>query len=299
MQVPLRYEEAKFHKQLMINNLITVLFCAFVTSCKKNTFRIRLIVERLMFIERNITNRGLVNILLICSFIFLTITLNAQSDKKLIRKGNKEYEKNKFADSEISYRKAIDKNKQLPDAVFNTGDALYKQNKFEDAGKQFIENISMNEDKNKKSDGFYNLGNSLLKANKVQESIEAYKSSLKLRPESKETKYNLGYAQDLLKQQEQQKQQQDKNKQDKDKDNKKDSQNKDQNNKDKDQPKEKNESQDKKDQQQQKQQEQQQGISKDDAQRILNALANDEKNVQEKVKLAKAAKEKVRTAKNW
>jgi len=40
-------------------------------------------------------------------------------------------------------------------------------------------------------------------------------------------------------------------------------------------------------------------MSKDDAERLLNALANEEKDVQEKVKLAKAAKEKVRTVKNW
>lgn len=50
---------------------------------------------------------------------------------------------------------------------------------------------------------------------------------------------------------------------------------------------------------QQQQQQQDQGISKEDAQRVLNALANDEKNVQEKVKLAKAANERVRTTKNW
>ena len=64
-------------------------------------------------------------------------------------------------------------------------------------------------DKIKKSAGLYNLGNSLLKANKLQESIDAYKSSLKLRPDNPEAKYNLAYAQDLLKkQQEQQKKQQ-------------------------------------------------------------------------------------------
>ena len=51
--------------------------------------------------------------------------------------------------------------------------------------------------------------------------------------------------------------------------------------------------------QQQQLAQQQQGISKDDAQRLLNAIANDEKNVQEKVKLAKATKAKVRTVKNW
>ena len=40
-------------------------------------------------------------------------------------------------------------------------------------------------------------------------------------------------------------------------------------------------------------------MSKEDAERLLNAIANDEKNVQEKVKLAKAAKERVKTLKNW
>jgi Ca-activated chloride channel homolog len=236
------------------------------------------------------------NFLLFCVMVLLSISASGQSDRKYIRKGNREYNKNDYAGSEISYRKATEKNKQSADAIFNTGDALYKQNKFEDAGKLFMDNISLTEDKKKKAEGLYNLGNSLLKANKVQESIEAYKGSLKLKPDSKETKYNLAYAQDLLKQQEQQKNQQNQNKQDQNKDNKKNDQNKNQDNKD--QQKKENNDQNK-DQQDQKKQEQQQGISKDDAQRLLNALANDEKNVQEKVKLAKAAKDKVKTTKNW
>lgn len=246
-----------------------------------------------------IKRKGLIKGILICLFLIIPYGLNAQSDKKFIRKGNREYGNSKFSESEILYRKAVDKNKQSPDAVFNIGDALYRQNKFEDAGKQFIENANQSEDKGKKSAGLYNLGNSLLKANKVQESIEAYKSSLKLNPESKEAKYNLAYAQDVLKQQQQQqqKQQQDKDKQDKNKDKNKEDQNKDkkdQNNKNNDQQKDQNN----KDQKQQSQ-EQQQGISKDDARRLLNALANDEKNVQKKVELAKASKSKVRTIKNW
>jgi hypothetical protein len=112
-----------------------------------------------------------------------------------------------------------------------------------------------------------------------------------------ETKYNLAYAQDLLLKQQQQ-QQKDQNKKNQDKNQDKQQQKKDQ----KDQ-KDKKDKQDNKDQDQnnkdQQQQQQDQGISKEDAQRVLNALANDEKNVQEKVKLAKAAKEKVRTTKNW
>lgn len=244
----------------------------------------------------NIANKGLINIVLCNILLIVSVSLNAQGDKKYIREGNREYEKSKFSESEISYRKAIDKNKQSPDAVFNIGDALYKQNKFEDAGKQFIENTNLNDDKVKKSAGMYNLGNSLLKANKVEESIEAYKNSLKLRPDNMEAKYNLAYAQDLLKQQEQEKKKQDQNKdQDKNKEQNKDK-DKEQKKDQKDQKDQKNDQNNKQDQQQQQQQ---QGLSKEDAQRLLNALANDEKNVQEKVKLDKAAKARVRTVKNW
>jgi tetratricopeptide (TPR) repeat protein len=228
-------------------------------------------------------------------FAFAGLAL-AQADKKFVRQGNREYNKSKFSESEISYRRAIDKNKESADAVFNAGDALYKQKKFEDAGKQFIQNHDMNEDKEKKAASLYNLGNSLLMANKVQESIDAYKGSLKLDPQNMETKYNLAYAQDLLKKQQQQ-QQKDQQKQDQNKDNQKKDQQDKQDNKDQNHDKKQDQNQNK-DQQQQPQQ-QQQGISREDAERVLNALANDEKNVQEKVKLAKATKAKVRTVKNW
>ena len=199
-----------------------------------------------------------------------------------------------YSESEISYRKAVDKNKQSSDAVFNVGDALYKQNKFEEAGKQFTENVNDNYDRTKKSAGLYNLGNSLLKANKLQESIDAYKGSLKLHPNNPEAKYNLSYAQDLLKLQQQQQQKQQQDKQNQNKDQKKDDQKKDQKDKNKDQQKNQNDKQDQK-----QQSKPQQEISKEDAERLLNSLANDEKNVEEKVKLAKAAKSKVRTVKNW
>jgi Ca-activated chloride channel homolog len=229
--------------------------------------------------------------LLFLSALLITISVASysQADRKLIREGNRDYSKEKYSESEISYRKAIDKNKESADAVFNTGDALYRQKKFEDAGKQFMQNHDMNDGKRKKSASLYNLGNSLLMANKVQESIDAYKGSLKLDPDNKETKYNLAYAQDLLKKQQQEQQQQQQNNKDKqDQENQKQDQNKNDQNKDQ---------QDKRDQQQQQQQKQ--GISKEDAERLLNALANDEKNIQEKVKLAKAQKARVRTTKNW
>ena len=256
-----------------------------------------------MYVKQHIRKKSsMLKSVLFCVFLIASVSLYSQDDKKLIRKGNREYEKNKYPESEISYRKAVDKNKQSPDAVFNTGDALYKQNKFEDAGKQFIESTGQTNDKLKKSDGFYNLGNSLLKANKFPESIDAYKNSLKLNPRNPQAKYNLAYAADQLKKQQEQQQ----NKQTKDKKDNKDNEknkNKDQNKDQKDQ-KDKNKDQqnkpnDQNKDQNQQQQPQNQQISKEDAQRLLNSLATDEKNVQEKVKLAKAAKTKVRTEKNW
>lgn len=153
----------------------------------------------------------------------------------------------------------------------------------------------MNEDKNKKSAALYNLGNSLLKADKIQESIEAYKGSLKLNPDMPEAKYNLAYAQDLLRKQQEQQQEKEKQDQKEDK-NKKDQKDKDQ---DKEKEKENKDQQKNKDQNEDQKQDNQQNMSRDDAERLLNALANEEKDVQEKVKLAKAAREKVRTVKNW
>lgn len=226
--------------------------------------------------------------------LFCMASLNmtyAQGDKKFIRKGNREFEKDKFSESEILYRKAADKNKTSPEAVFNIGDALYKQKKYEDAGKQFIDNVKISDDNRKKAAGMYNLGNSLLMSDKLQESIEAYKESLRLFPESPEAKYNLAYAQDLLKQQQQQQQQQQQNNKDQNDKNKEDQ--------DKNDRQDNNENKDQDQNKKQEQQDQQQSISKEDAQRLLNAIANDEKNVQEKVKQAKAAKERVRTVKNW
>jgi len=218
-----------------------------------------------------------------------------QADKKLIRQGNSEYEKNKFQESEIYYRKAIDKNKESADALFNAGDALYKQKKYVDAGNQFIETHKMNEEKDKKSASMYNLGNSLLMAGKIEEGIEAYKNSLRLNPDNPEAKYNLAYAQDLLQQQQQQQQQQNNESQDQNKNqDKQDSEDREQ-----EQEKDNEEKQANQQQQQQQNQTEEQTISKEDAERLLNALANDEKNVQEKVKRAKAAKAKVKTLKNW
>ncbi len=236
--------------------------------------------------------------------------VSGQKDIKQVRQGNRNYKDRNFTEAEMSYRRSIDENPEYNKAIFNLGDALYKQEKYEDAIKSFSSIADRELDVENKSRTLYNIGNTLLKSNKLQESIESYKSSLRSNPDMQQAKYNLAYAQDLLKQQEEQDKKDQENK-DKNKDQKQDKKDQDQQNKDqdksdeqsddqkddqKDQPEE--DKQDNNDQQKQKEQQQPQ-ISKEDAERLLQALAADEQSVQEKVKKAKAAKSRIRTLKNW
>ncbi len=219
--------------------------------------------------------------------LILSVSLSAQADRKFIRQGNRNYGKGRYSESEILYRRAADKNKTSADAVFNTGDALYKQKKYSEAGEKFTENITLNEDAGKKSASWYNLGNSLLRENKIAESIEAYKNSLRLNPLSMEAKHNLAHAQDLLRQQQEEQDKQD------------GQQNNEGENQDQQQQNDQKDSEQNQDEGQQQQQPRPQEISPEDASRLLDALANDEKKVQEKVQQEKAARERVRTEKNW
>ena len=240
--------------------------------------------------------------LLIFTLALIAVNAFAQKERKYIRQGNKEFENTDFENSEVSYRKAVDlEEEKTHEPAFNVGDALYKQEKYEDAIKQFESLADLEISKEEKAKIYHNLGNSLLQNNKLKESIEAYKNALRNNPNDQETKYNLAYAQKKLEQQQQQNQDQDQNKdkdkqdQDKNKDQNKDQQNKDDQNKENE---DQNKDQDKQDQNKEQQQQQQQ-ISKEDAERILQALANDEKDTQKKVKEQQAAAAKVKTEKEW
>jgi len=233
----------------------------------------------------------------------------AQNERKFVRQGNKYYQeamKNTdhpdtvlFNKSEIEYRKAIEKKPDNPRWDFNMADALYKQHKFEESSEKFKEISDKTADKVEKSRALHNLGNSFLMNNKLDESIAAYKEALRNNPGDMETKYNLLYAMNMKKKQQQQQQQQnqDKNKdQNKDKDKNKD-QNKDQKDQ-KDQNKDQN--QQNKDQQKQDQQQQQSKISKQNAEQMLQALENNEKQIQDKVKKMQAMKAQSKNVeKDW
>jgi tetratricopeptide (TPR) repeat protein len=165
--------------------------------------------------------------------------------------------------------------------------------------------LTENDDKDFKSKVHHNIGNSYLKSQKFEESIKSYKEALKLNPNDEETKYNLSYALNMLKNN--QDKQQQKNDQDKDDQKKNDDKNQDKKENDKndqqknDENKDKGE-QNKPDQNQTTQQDnlkqpQQNKISKEEAERILNAMKNNEQDLQKKLRKQKGTV--VKTEKDW
>lgn len=245
------------------------------------------------------------HIVLICFLSLVSFSLYAQSEKKRVREGNDQFEEGNYSEAEINYRKALDEKPGYMKGTFNLGDAMYEQENFEESGKLFAEVAEGVHAEEQRAGAYYNLGNSLMKEQKYKESIEAYKSSLRLNPDDQDAKYNLAYAQKKLneQQQQQQDQNQDQDNQDENKEeqdqkdqDKKDQEQQDQEQDQKDQNKDDQNKKEEGDQQKnQNQQPQPQQISKEDAQRMLEALKNDEKKTlqelqKQKAKAAKASK---------
>ena len=236
---------------------------------------------------------------------FLSITgLFAQNPSREVRKGNKQFEKGVYDKAEYEYRRALEIDEKSAPANNNLGSTLYKQKQYEAAESKYQQALDGTKTrKSNPSDYWYNLGNTYFQQQKLKESIEAYKSALRLNPSDADAKHNLMLAQQMQQQQEQQQQQ---NKDQENKDQDQDKQQQDQDKKDDQQKEEQQNQQQQEDQnenpqqqQQQQQQQQSQQISKEDAERLLKAVEQDEKDVLKKLQEEKAKARKVPTEKEW
>ena len=232
--------------------------------------------------ERIVSSR-----LILLLFISLTsylspLTTNAQSDRQMIRQGNKLYRKGNVAEAEVSYRKAVERNERNAQANYNLGNALMGQRKDSLAITQLEKAAKLETNPLRRAQAYHNMGVICQQHRMFGEAIEAYKEALRNNPTDNETRYNLA----LCKRQ-QQEQQQDQNEQNKD--------NKD--NKDK-QDQQKQEQQQKQDEKKQEQQQKQQ-MSKENAEQLLNAAMQEEKQTQERMKKAQQQPQKRRLEKNW
>ncbi len=243
-----------------------------------------------------------IKIVLILLLGLISAGVSAQSAKTLVRRGNKLYDAKKFSKAEVQYRKAQARDPKYEKSIFNLGDAVYQQKNFKGAEKYFQKLAQGTKTPPQyQAPSWYNLGNTFMSQKQYEKSIASYIQALRKDPTNMDAKYNLTYARKMLKKQKQQKKKQKQNKkknqQNKKNQNKKDQNKKNQNKKDQNKKNQNKKDQNKKNQQKQDQQNKQQKnksgrkkqqISPQEAQRILNALKNNEKNTLKKLEKAKA-----------
>ena len=222
--------------------------------------------------------------------------VGAQNDRNFIRQGNRADHKQKWAAAETQYRKAISKNQKNAQAVYNLGCALMMQQKDSMAMIQFENASKLETNKMRRARSYHNMGVVMQQHQQYAQAIGCYENALRCNPQDNATRYNLALCKKLLKNQKQNKQNdKNKNKKDKNKDKNKDNQNKDQNKGKNKNDKNKN-NQNKNNQQNQNNQDK---MSKDNAEQLLNAAIQQEKDTKRKMQKAMSQPRRKQYEKNW
>ena len=205
--------------------------------------------------------------------------VSAQNDRQLIREGNRLYRQKQYAQAEVLYRKAIAKKADNPQAVYNLGVALLKQQKDSAAVQQFMDAGKIETNPLRRAQSYHNAGVICQGKKMYGEAIDVYKEALRNNPADDETRYNLELCKRQQKQQ-QQNQQQQQQKQDK-------------------QEQKQEEKKDEQKQQQQEQKQQEQQMSRENAEQMLNAALQEEKQTQQRMKKAQQQPNRRKLDKNW
>lgn len=238
------------------------------------------------------------NILLTSIFICCTLCGTAQqmTEQDYIRSGNKFYADSLFEKAEVEYRKALEINSASTDALYNLGNALFNQiaqtpAKAGESLDQYKTAAKLETDKARLAQIYHNMGVLLYLGEQYGESVAAYKESMRNNPHDDETRYNLAKAMYMNKQQEQQKNEQEQEQEKQEQEQQQQEQQKEEQQQQQEQQQQEQQNQEQQEQQNQQQQEQEaqqqqseEQISKENAEQILNALMQDEKDIQEKQK---------------
>jgi tetratricopeptide (TPR) repeat protein len=244
------------------------------------------------------------------SFLLFSVVVFAQKKDHNLPKGNEEFGEKKYAEAEAEYRISQFGNPRRATASYNLGNAIYRQNQPSEAKHSYMEALENAKGKRQKHKAFHNLGNVLMTEKNYQGAVEAYKNALRNNPNDEETRYNYALAKQKLKENPPKKDDKDKDKnkdQNKDqqpKDNKdqnkdKQDQNKDQNKDKKDDPQNPEKKEGKGDEDKQPQKPQPSGASKQRMENLLDAVNNEEKKIQNKVKGKEVKGRPTRNEKDW
>lgn len=234
-------------------------------------------------------------ILLTTIFLVTFSLLYAQQESPDVRRGNRQYNDSNYVEAEVNYRRGLEKNNESFEGHFNLGDALFRQQKYQEAVGQYKKaetllkrdiGLDAGEIDKYLAATYHNMGNAFYAQEQYAEAIKEYEQSLRHNPKDNDTRYNLVKAKQQLKRQQNQQQNQEQNQQDK------------QNQQQDQQPQQQDPQPQQQDQPQQQQQEQQeQQMDKETAEQILQALEQDEQETQEKLQRQQGKKRRVE--KEW
>jgi tetratricopeptide (TPR) repeat protein len=282
-----------FEDQFQYPLALAIILLILDTMLSERRGRIMLRIMRIIPIGR----------LLPLAIVLVVSPARAQTVRSHVSSGNDAYTKNRFSDAEAEYKKALEIDPSSRVAQMNLGNAYYKQQRFDEAHRAYNNGVTTAKSPNDQSMAYYDLGNTLFRSNKLPESIEAYKQALRLKPSDEDARYNYLLAKDRLKQQQNQKKQGGKNNQNQNQQNQQNQQQQNQNQQDQQknqqqqQPQPQQSKQDQTRQQQSQAQQQKNQMPKEEADRILEALRNNEKEIQKQLRKRQAAK--VRVEKDW
>ncbi|MDZ7271178.1 MAG: tetratricopeptide repeat protein [candidate division KSB1 bacterium] len=230
--------------------------------------------------------------------VLLPAVVLAQAGRRQVAQGNRLFAQEKYEAAANKYRDALNHDPLSPIVHFNLGTTDYKRQNYEDALKDFDKALN-SPDVATQAKAYYNIGNTLFRMGKLPESILAYQRALQLDPNDVDAKYNLELVRALLKNSaqkqsvsQQQEQQQEQQKQEGQ-----------QGQQQQGQKREEEQQQERQEQgeQQAGEAEEQQGkekdMSKEDAERILDALNQSEKDAQQERKVP--ARGSRRVLKDW
>lgn len=234
--------------------------------------------------------------LILLPLLALQLTMCAQASRHQLREGNRQYNKERYDQAEVAYRRALERDTTDARGQYNLGGALYRQGKYDDAARHYEQTLAdPKANDRRRANALHNRGNSLLKAGMenqqqemLQEALKSYQEALKLNPKNEDTRYNLALTRRLLQQMQQQQQQNQQGGQNNDQQNQDQQQNQQQqqNNNNQDNQQQQNQQQNQQNQQQDQQQKQgqqqenrhdNQDAKKRDAERMLEAMKNNER----------------------
>lgn len=171
-------------------------------------------------------------VIYIVVLLAFTISLKAQEERSFIRQGNKYFSDSNFIMADSMYSKAVEINPNSIEAQYNIANSFYEQKNYEEAITGLENTIPQIDSNDQKAKAYHNLGNAYMETKKLEAAIEAYKNALRNNPTDTGARYNLAYAQSMMRKNDNNKDENNKDKDQDEKDKKENKNDKDGKNKD-------------------------------------------------------------------